>query len=58
MGANACYSDGKSDHECCIHDNKVRLKCGHELPVVNGKSQKQEKRRLEKIWYMYRGFVL
>ena len=36
MGANACYSDGKSDHECCIHDNKVRLKCGHELPVING----------------------
>ena len=36
MGANACYSDGKSDQECCIHDNKVRLKCGHELPVING----------------------
>ena len=36
MGANACYSDGKSDHECCIHDNKVRLECGHELPVING----------------------
>ena len=36
MGANAFYSDGKSDHECCIHDNKVRLDCGHELPVING----------------------
>ena len=36
LEANACYSDGKSDHECCIHDNKVRLECGHELPVING----------------------
>ena len=22
IGANAYYSDGKSDHECCIHDKK------------------------------------
>ena len=36
LEASACYSDGKSDHECCIHDNKVRLECGHELPVING----------------------
>ena len=36
IGASACYSDGKSDHECCIHDNKVGLECGHELPVING----------------------
>ena len=35
MRANACYSDGKSDHECCIHDNKVRLEYGHELHVIN-----------------------
>ena len=36
LEASACYSDGKLDHECCIHDNKVRLECGHELPVING----------------------
>ena len=36
LEASACYSDGKSDHEYCIHDNKVRLECGHELPVING----------------------
>ena len=36
LEASVCYSDGKSDHECCIHDNKVRLECGHELPVING----------------------
>ena len=35
LEASACYSDGKSDHECCINDNKVRLECGHELPVIN-----------------------
>ena len=30
LEASACYSGGKWDHECCIHDNKVRLECGHE----------------------------
>ena len=35
LEASACYSGGKWDHECCIHDNKVRLECGHELPVIN-----------------------
>ena len=36
LEVSACYSDGKSDHGCCVHDNKVRLECGHELPVING----------------------
>ena len=35
LEASACYSDGKSDHGCCVHDNKVRLECGHKLPVIN-----------------------
>ena len=35
LEASACYSDGKSDHGCCVHDNKVRLECGLELPVIN-----------------------
>ena len=33
--ASACYSGGKWDHECCVHENKFRLECGHELPVIN-----------------------
>ena len=35
LEASACYSGGIRDHKCCIHDNKVRLECGHELPVIN-----------------------
>ena len=35
LEASACYSGGKWDHECCIHDNKVCLESGHELPVIN-----------------------
>ena len=35
LGASACYSEGKSEHECRIHDNTIRLECGHELPVIN-----------------------
>ena len=25
LEASACYSGGKSDHICCIHDSKVTL---------------------------------
>ena len=35
LGASACYSEGVSDHEYCIHDNIIRLECGYELPVIN-----------------------
>ena len=33
--ACACYSGDMWEHECCIHDNKVRLECGHELPLIS-----------------------
>ena len=55
LEAGACYSDGKSDHGCCVHDNKGCLGCRHELPVINalcknkmGKSMPVEQRVLNK----------
>ena len=33
--ANACCTDNWLGHECCIQDNKVRLECGYELPLVS-----------------------
>ena len=33
--ACACYSGDMWEHECCIHDNKDRLECGHELPLIS-----------------------
>ena len=41
LEASACYSGGKWDHECCIHDNKVRLECGLELPMINALCRKR-----------------
>ena len=35
QSACACFSGDKWDHECCIHDNRVCLECGHELPLIS-----------------------
>ena len=43
QSACACYSNESWAHECCTHGDKVRLECGHELPLVSALCRNKEK---------------
>ena len=42
QSACACYANESWAHECCTHGDKVRLECGHELPLFSALCRNKE----------------